>query len=203
MSPQENEKAVIEDMRQQERWYKAIAPVKALLKFRPPYAYEFIPRYFHYLAGYLLKQAFAPQTTTETRLVPYDTTEADYDVIKYGDQMFYHNTVIREQTTFENPFTGDATPIDYPELTNDFDSTLEIYILIEYVIKMSGRDAATQETVVGLSRVIMQQLTQHQIEKVTLATLRLGPIKSTTQLAEVRREHKLKERHKGGRTPQK
>lgn len=200
LSTEANEKAIIEDMRRQEMWYKEVSPVKALLKFRPPYAYDFIPPYFRYLAGYLFKQAFAPQTTTETRLVPYGTTEADYDVAKYGNQMFYHNTIIREQTQFNNPFTEDLTPIDPPELTNDFDSVLEAYILSEYMIKMSGAESATQENVVGLSRVIMNKLTEHQVEKVTVATLRQGPVKSTTQLAEIRREQKVKER-RGGKTP--
>lgn len=187
MTREENEKAVIEDMRRQETWYKIIRPVKALLKFRLPYAYEFIPRYFHYLTGHLLKQPWAPQTTTETRLVPHDLVEADYDIVKYGNQMFHHNTVIREETTFLNPFTGDRQPIDPPNLTNDFDSLLETYILIEFLVKMSGKDMANQQNVIGLTRVIMQEITKHQVNKITLGTLRTGPVKSTTKLVEVRR----------------
>ena len=189
MGQVQNETQIIEDMRRQEKWYLTMKPVKAVFKFRPPYPLEFVAREFEYLAGTIYIQAWAPQTSTETRLVPSGEQRTVYDIIKYQDQMFYINSILREQAKYLNPFTHDLTPIDPPDLTNDYDSSLHTLILTEYLTKVAGKEQANAENVIGLSRVLIDEITKHQkIDKITPGFMRAGPYKSTRKLAETRRQ---------------
>ena len=99
MSPEENENAIISDNKMQEKWIKIIKPVAAFCKYRPPYPINEKYKTFTYFDGHLFKQPWAPQTSTETRLVIGNGKfeSKAYDTELYQDQMFYHNTVIREQ----------------------------------------------------------------------------------------------------------
>ena len=96
-----NENAVKADLMMQADWVRTINPVQALLKFRLPYAYSFEPKTFNYLNGYVFRQPYAPQSSTETRLVPIRNEDGswqttDWDIAKYGNQLFYHNSIVRE-----------------------------------------------------------------------------------------------------------
>lgn len=209
MNNAQNERAVDEDNRKQERWYRAIKPVAALLKFRPHYAYPFLPKSYRYLKGTLFKQPWAPQTSTETRLVPItggnigknnETDDVgdiiDYDVEKYGNQMFYHNTILRETKKFLNPLDGSESPIAAPELMNDFDSVVHISVLREYLYVRTG-SVPDPKDVIALSQSLIDMLTEHLSpeHKFTLSALRQGishpgnskPIRSVSQLTVLRR----------------
>ena len=49
-----------------------------------------------YFAGEIFLPIFGPQTTTETRLVPFDNKKLKvYDHLVYEEQMFYFNTTTR------------------------------------------------------------------------------------------------------------
>jgi hypothetical protein len=187
MSYQEVEAAVLRDNENQRQWFETINPVSGLLKCRPPYDLGFQNRYYRYLGGYLLKQPFSSQTSTETRLVPVrenDNDEnkwkySDYDIVQYQNQMYYHNRVIRQSIEYINPFTGTGNMAG-TELSNDYDSLGEITILQEYLIKMSG--VSTYKDVIGLSNGITEKLTTAKSSallptpqnKINLAVLRKG-----------------------------
>lgn len=177
MTPDQNEINIIEDLRIQETWYHLMHPVSALLKFRLPYPSTKTAPTFRYLDGTIMKQIWAPQMTTETRLIPNGQIR-DYDLVTYESQMFYHNTEIRESATFQNPFTLTDRPIDPPELINDFDSVAETWILQEY-LKSRGR-TPDSVTVIQLSRRITREMSN---QHVTLVSLRNSEIKSTTKQA--------------------
>ena len=66
----ENEDQISGDMDAQMRWYNIIKPISAQLKFRLPYTGGSRPLSVDYLDGIIYKQPWAPQTSTETRLVP-------------------------------------------------------------------------------------------------------------------------------------
>jgi hypothetical protein len=208
MEERQNEAAIDSDNHKQQEWHQTINPVASLLKFRPHYAYPFLPKTYRYLKGKLFKQAWAPQTSTECRLVPDPSNEEiDYDVEKYGNQMFHHNTVIREKHTFPNPFDGTSNPIDPPNLINDFDSTSHIIVLKEYLSTRTGKSVKSEE-VLHLSRCLLCSLTEHLSpeDKFTLAQLRNGiivpgsskPIRSVSQLMTARlksRGHDINNSH--------
>ncbi len=172
---QKNEELVINDMRDQEKWYNIIKPVRAMMKMRLPYAYNFMPKYFRYLNGYILKQPWAPQTSTETRIVPTndkesDNKEVDYEIKKYGDQMFYFNTVVRQEDKYLNIIDDSEKAIDPPELMNDFDSTYESFILFNYFIKIN-KDP-TIDDIKRLSRYITTELSRLLNRNLSLDYLR-------------------------------
>lgn len=157
MEGAENEAAIMADMRMQENWYNIIRPVRGHLKFRLPYVegYPGAMTSVRYLNGFVFRQPWAPQTSTETRLVPTGG-EIDWSSKKYEDQMFYHNAVVRERQRFLNPLTGTDTPIDPSQgLTNDYDSTAHTVILMDYLMKMGGSEAVTADAVLRLSRAVI------------------------------------------------
>lgn len=174
----ENEKQIQEDMKRQMDWFRIINPVEGHLKFRLPYTGGDRPSRVNYLYGYVLKQPWAPQTTTETRLVPARNREGNWMIAtwssqKYQDQMFYHNVVVREKIKYLNPFTGDLKPIDQSELLTDWDSRCEAQIWMDYLQKRSS--PVTSVSVVALSRLATKKLTLHSKFKDNLQLLRLKP----------------------------
>jgi hypothetical protein len=169
----ENERQIMQDMEMQMKWYQIIKPVHGHLKFRPPYTGGDRPERINYLYGFVFKQPYAPQTTTETRLVPIGQDIVSWSAQKYQDQMFHHNVIIREQYKYQNPFTQDDSPIDSPELMTDWDSRTEAQIWTDYLAKRSGK--VDKKSVVALSRLITKKLTEKSKYKDTLHLLRSKP----------------------------
>ena len=133
-----NEALVWADMQLQERWVLALRPVRAYLKFRLPYAYDFAVtegKTRLYLKGTVYRQGWAWPASTETRLVPStDYTQIEWDYVALEDKLFYHNMVIREHSTFLNPLDGSKNAVA-PELgiTRDWDSTFTVIIAMAYL----------------------------------------------------------------------
>ncbi len=163
----DNEQSVISDNKMQEEWYNIIKPVKAHLKFRLPYFQDYpIDREYTYLSGTVYKQPWAPQSSTETRLVPDGNGQVVWDVEKYEKQLFYHNSVIRELQRYKTLPSG--------ELSDDFDSCLERKIFEDYLTKLGS---FSEENLEGLVKLLTVTLNngRRQSEWVTLAKLRKDP----------------------------
>lgn len=152
----QNEKAVWADMTLQQDWVLKVKPVKAHLKFRLPYSYDFVKKEGPtrpYLDGIVYRQPWAPATSTECRLVPYDNYPMrDWDYQHQESIMFFHNMRIRSKYRFYNPVTRSNDPFP-PEtgLGNDFDSTLTIIIVMAYMTKF--RINITKESVVKMFNI--------------------------------------------------
>ncbi|CAD8125350.1 unnamed protein product [Paramecium sonneborni] len=96
MTPIENEQAVLRDNQLQMEWVKILKPQKAMLKFRCAYPTE-INEPTEFFQGEIYIQAWAPASSTETRLIPYHYLNTIfYDNHKYEEQLFYHNDVVRK-----------------------------------------------------------------------------------------------------------
>lgn len=174
----EYENQIQKDMNMQMVWVQIINPSQAHLKLRFPYTGGGRPSHVNYLYGYVLKQPWAPQTTTETRLVPVRDNSgnwitAEWSSQKYQDQLFYHNVIIREQFKYLNPFDNKDTPIDSPELLNDWDSRTEAQIWMDYLSRRGV--PITGQSVIALSRLITRKLTENSRYKDTLHILRSNP----------------------------
>lgn len=169
----QNEEQIAEDMRRQMKWYQIIQPIKAQLKFRLPYTGGKRPETVNYLYGYIFKQAFAPQTSTETRLVPVENQMYEWTCMKYQSQLFYHNVNIRERYRYQNPFTRDYSNIDGEELTLDWDSSLECQIWMDYLFFRTGK--IEYEAVKALSRFTTKKMNSGSKYKDTLEYLRKNP----------------------------
>lgn len=206
MGEAENEQAIDADMQMQRRWLEIINPVQAMLKFRLPYPDRWPSNTYEYLFGFVMKQIWAPQTSTETRLIPirsepttqegtknkgrWQTTQ--WDILAYEERLFYHNTVVREEILFADPVNFETAPLDPPELINDFDSMAEALTLRDYLYKVGDprtqiedpqqREQAIKKGIVELSRLLTQSINAGKRKEhwVTLNGLRTGPIKSTS-----------------------
>lgn len=175
------------DMQLQERIYESVRPVRASFKFHLPYYYKDRPKYVEYMYGLVYRGIWAPQTSTETRLVPMTTSDGidriSWDILKYESQMYHHNIQVRQHINFKNPLFLDndplsITPVDGTELTNDYDSIAETVVWKDYLQKIGGKDMITLDNVRGLSRSLTQFLAEGRgPEKMTtLAKIRLDPL---------------------------
>lgn len=174
MTPVDNELAIISDLNLQKKCHNIIKPVYSLLKFRLPYNYPETMPTFSYFKGTLYRQPWAPQTSTETRLVPDPTgLYQDWDCQKYEEQLFHFNTIIREHYRYLNPCTSTIQPLSPPELLNDYDSLAEITILSLYCSKLNLNP--TSELISQLSQNLTHSLNKNKPFTDSLAQFRLNP----------------------------
>jgi cap2 methyltransferase len=159
MSESEVEDSISGDMQLQLGWYNIIKPVNSLLKFRLPWPDRWPSPTYEYLSGYLFKQVWAPQSSTEGRLVSNNNL-LNWNIKEYEEAMFYFNDIMREQFTYLDPLTDRPTMgLDPPELKSDYDSTAEVIILRDYLLKyLPGSNVNTKQNIVNLSRKITESL---------------------------------------------
>ncbi len=174
----DNEKTIMKDMEMQMDWYNIIKPVKGHLKFRLPYTGGTRPERMEYLYGHVIKQPWAPQTTTETRLVPFDHQVVSWSCRLYQSQLFHHNVIVREQYKYSDPNNSNSNSNsnandNTDELTNDWDSMAEMQIWKEYLTKRGVM--ADAETVNAMSMMFTDKLTHKSKYKDTLSNLRSNP----------------------------
>lgn len=96
------------DMMMQKGWHERLRPEFSLLKFRlplPDYSTGIqLDPYARYLDGDLYRQGYAPNNSTELRLVaPKDAEEVGYNSVELDTSMAYYNSIQRRQTEFANP----------------------------------------------------------------------------------------------------
>lgn len=152
----------IPEMRQQALWYSQIKPLKASLKFRPPYYFPGTSRQFPYFAGTLLKQVWAGSRATETQLVPNDSKVIDYDLKWYEGALYYYNIVERSDNKYFVPFEPDnevaaRKEIAAPDLLNDYDSTASVFLAGQYLLRTLGNFKPVEA--VNLTLNIVSRLT--------------------------------------------
>lgn len=151
---------VKDDMDFQNKWVQIMQPVAAYLKFRLPYTDGVTETFTSYPEGKVYFQPWTGPTSTEARLLcypPYDTVE--YSDLRYERVMSYHNRERENNELFVNIFNGTATPQDPGtilggnyELGNDYDSTLEAYILLCYLRLIKDKKEPYEDDVLALSR---------------------------------------------------
>jgi ubiquinone/menaquinone biosynthesis C-methylase UbiE len=117
MDNKEVEDHIINDQQLQFIWYGILNPTLSMLKFRLPWNDGITS----YLDGDIYLQAYAPLSSTETRLIiAQDCSLRDYDNRLYEEQLFYFNKYLR-----------DANYCIKDELL-PFDKAVEKHILIQY-----------------------------------------------------------------------
>ncbi len=93
MISEDVEKNVANDQKMQMEWYYILNPKLSMFKFRLPWDDKKIL----YLKGDIYLQAYAPLTSTETRLIiEKDAPVVEYDNKSYEEQLFYFNRYLRE-----------------------------------------------------------------------------------------------------------
>lgn len=188
MTTEEKEDRVVFDMNLQKNWVEIIDPIISSLKFRlryplvdPKTGIADIDILSDYLDGFRMKQIWAPQTSTEVRLIPIKV-DGKYRIKKWSsllhqNQCFLHNRRIRT-SNFYNPFTNDMTPIYEDELINDFDSVATILVMKKYLERFMGV-VPTLDDAVALYRVILGDVNDHRSTILTIAQLRKSEWKSS------------------------
>jgi hypothetical protein len=155
----EAEKIIQEDMQMQQKWVELMRPKQSHLKFHLPYSGLGFETTTEYLNGTVYVQPWRGASSTECRLVPKWGEKKNWNNVDYEDQNFYVNAVLREQTKFLNPIDGSTNPIDGQELINDYDSCLEISILLDYLKRFSPIYGEDYKRAVNLSRILTKTIT--------------------------------------------
>lgn len=131
-----NEESVWSDMCLQQKWVEELNPYLSLLKFRLPFAYDFIleqGKTRRYLDGLVLRQVYNKPTSSETRLLVTGIEYKQWDIVSYERKLAYHNDKIRTQK-FLNPLNKRENPIYKKKgLMNDFDSSYFCVLVIDFL----------------------------------------------------------------------
>lgn len=128
------EDRVEKDMVMQEEWVRIMQPRAYMLKFRLRYMTGDCPNIpFEYLPGETYIQPFAPQSSSETRLVASRAPGEIYgsriwDQKLYDNRMYYLNSIMREWGCFKH----DAAINYTPGLDTCFDCAREAQIWEKY-----------------------------------------------------------------------
>jgi len=165
-----NESIVDRDMKLQMGWVQVIKPVKAHLKFRLPYTYEWNKETsYTYLDGDVYKQPWSKPTSTETRIVvDLSLPFREWNFRSYEQMLFYHNNVVREHIKFVNPLTNIIEPISSElGLLNDYDSVVFTTQVRDYLIKF-GISNPTPNQVLLLCREIINDVGSNRINIVNI-----------------------------------
>lgn len=128
MTPEEVENRVDIDMEWQQDWHKIMEPMLSMFKFRLPYVGDDPKRKRtkDYLDGDIQLQIWAPQSSSETRLiVKGDAGMKTYDCVKYENQLFRFN--IHERVMC---YPHDI--INIPGIDCCYDCRAEIHVHEEY-----------------------------------------------------------------------
>ena len=173
------EKAVAQDMKLQMNWHLIVDPEQSLLKFRLPYPTETL-KTSKYLSGTVYKQCWAPQTSSETRLVPIRDSKGnwitkDWDLILYEEQLFHFNTKIREETKFDQWNDLEDLEIKDSQLSSDFDSASEILIWKNFLLKLNCKP--NKKNIVAMANLLTARINKgkKQSDWYTLEKLRVNP----------------------------
>ena len=163
----ENEDNIELDMRMQRTWVEILRPDVTQLKFRLSYVLDEREKEYEYFDGVIYLQPFAPQTSTETRLVFSDISWKKYNCEKYERQLFFHNAFTREKTKYINE------EADGVELVDDWDCSAEVHIWKDY-LNFLGEDI-TKEKILKLSQDATKLLNASKKQSDTLSYLRSNP----------------------------
>lgn len=132
------EDCVKSDNKNQLCWYNIIKPKMTMFKFRLPYDSD---EFTEYLDGQVYLQPYAPETSTETRLIVGSNAKLiKYDNRLYEEQMFYFNKHTRNQTC--NNLLNNIHKKN--GVSDNFDGSSEIHILQQYLLNNSDELKSTE-----------------------------------------------------------
>ena len=135
-------------MLQQSKLYNIISPFKSMLKFVLPKptieALSIKPnkgKTRNYLEGVIFKKPWDASYSKETILVPYENKEIEWNIVSYDHMMNYQNCEKRSDIKYLNIINNSRSYINGSlNLYNDFDSTLTVCIITDYLQKFSYPD---------------------------------------------------------------
>lgn len=129
MNANEVENRVKIDNQWQMDWYNIIKPKLSMFKFRLPYNSD---EKTEYLSGDIYLQAYAPATSTETRLIVGQNAKLKiYDNREFEEQLFYFNKKERA-ISYEN-ILNKISRNEKNGISNNYDGASEVHILEKYL----------------------------------------------------------------------
>jgi cap2 methyltransferase len=145
------------DNQNQLEWYTTMEPQLTMLKFRLPYDSD---KKTEYLNGDIYIQPYAPQTSTETRLIVSKGAKMKkYDDRKFEEQLFHFNNHERI-LNYDNILYN--TPVEQKHgITNNYDGASEIHILENY-INLKPYKGCIDKIIIGLISTISLEISSNR-----------------------------------------
>lgn len=129
---QKQQEIVTRDMTMQENWHSILKPEYSMFKFRLPWD-KGTTRYYD---GEIRFQAWAPQTSSESRLIiKKNAKKRLYDNHLYESHMFFFNTVTRV-CYYEHDVQANG-------LDHCYDCSCEVKILQDYLVQYKRQKKST------------------------------------------------------------
>ena len=140
----QTEEIIKGDMAMQKNWINIMKPRMSMFKFR----LSFFPGKIDYFDGQIMMQAWAPQKSTELRLITDGSKMKVYDNTEFEQRLFYFNAILRNCAKY------DAGQSD--KISQDYSTAREYSILTKFILKyrpdVTNRDDAILTMMNEISR---------------------------------------------------
>lgn len=132
------------------RWGKIIKGKSALIDFDIQHEKEQV----NYLAGQLIA---VPYSATRFKLMTSSSNKTGlWDQDEYKGWLYGHHNTTTISTSYNHPISNLPEPVDWPRLTQRWDTATEAHVLYEYLKRVSPLMA--QEVLSQLSAALTRQL---------------------------------------------
>jgi len=191
---QPTRKHIVTDNDLQYQLVKALNPRLSMLKFRMAYPDMTLGQKddYYYMPGVIWKQPYAPQASTETRLIVKQETRMiegrsvelapertyKYSELAHEQQMSHHNNVVRP-ANYINPVTGRDTRVT-ELVSNNWDGIMALHIFIECAKVLTPGEDVVGKGVLMLSKFIDDltdsgYATRYKLVDTPMVSLKLWP----------------------------
>lgn len=138
-------KEIIYNNEQQMNWHKILKPKYSYLKYKLPY----YGKNYKYFDGKIILQPFAPNTSTETRMIIKNNSKIiNYNIQEYEGKLSLFNYTYRASYYKHN--------FNIPYMDHCFDCTFTYFILKDYISKHNNK--YTKMSMIKLLEYIVKEI---------------------------------------------
>ena len=153
-----DDESIIRDQESNIRWHTIISPKFSYLKFRCPYE---TTKIYSYYDGKIYIQPFAPESSTESRLMLENKLiKKDYAIDEYNGKFIYFNRILRPSY-----YTKKIIPKD-KYFDNCYDCTYYSYLIQNYIKKFSNVNPFKTDDVFQIMKHIVNIISKLTVDKI-------------------------------------
>ena len=156
---------IISDQNLHIKWHKALKPNYSYFKFRCPYEETLNIKgdkdIYNYYKGKIYIQPYAPQSSTETRLLlKKKLIKKDYNINEYQGKMIYHNRILRP-SYYVKSIIKDNNYFDHC-----YDCTYFSYLIKNYINKFKEFSPFKTDNIYNIMKIITDDISKLHLDKI-------------------------------------
>jgi hypothetical protein len=153
-----DDESVLNDQEENINWHKIIKPDFSFFKFRCGYETNEIYKYYK---GLIFLQPYAPQSSTETRLLLNKELEVyDYNINEYQGKLYYFNRVLRP-SYYKKSIINESNYFDHC-----YDCTYFSYLIKNYLNNFSKFNPFNSTNVFDIMKKITNKISKYTNNKI-------------------------------------